>query len=534
MNALRDALARSKPFADQPEELLWWLAERVRPQVYEAGAEILSLGHAADDCFIVTAGAVEVLAARSDGTIHSFGEVSAGEVFGVEALLTSTTEKPAARARTPVSVLRIRTSDLLELLERFPGCAPYFILLVRQRMRPVRVATVVAFPAPDQHPGFILRDEREYRYMRLSEPGYFLWNLMDGERSVRELSLAYFARYQRFGVDVVLQTIDDLRSAGFVDAPDVKPDILQLVSPQKRRTILAQRLAAVSKRTFALPDPDRALDALYRFGLRFLYVLPVQLAIAIVTLIGFGIFCYTLARGEATSAGASSLGAFLGLEVQVFLHEVAHSLTTKHFGREVHRVGIGWYFFLPISFVDTSDIWLESRWRRIAVAAAGPYLNLVLSGAACCLALIVPSSLSPLLIGFATTGYLLALLNLNPLYELDGYYVLSDLLNISNLRNSALAYLGARLWRVSAPPVGHERRRIFLAYGVASAGYAIFAAGALLLAYHRIAEHLVATVLSHSVSVAAGWMLAGSMAALLIVNLWQGLRTHVVRSNSLT
>jgi putative peptide zinc metalloprotease protein len=510
-----------------------WLATRTHSEEYEAGAEILRQGEAANACYILTTGTVDLVVTRDDGSTSRLAEIASGDVFGVEGLLTGLTQQSAALARTPVSVLRIDTSDFLGMLSRFPDCAQYFILLVRQRVRPARLATIVAFPAPDNHPGVILKDMRAYRYVRLSEPGYYLWTLMDGERTVRDLSVAYFVRYQRFGVDVVLQTIGELRAAGFVDAPDVQPNILRLVSPQSRLTRLAHRLAAVSKHTFALPDPDRALSALYRFGLRFLYSLPAQLAIATVTLIGFGVFAYTLGSGRSTSAGASTVGAFLGLELQVFLHELAHSLTTKHFGREVHTVGIGWYLFLPIAFVDTSDIWLESRWRRIAVAAAGPYLNLVLSGAASCLSLVLPSSMTPLLIAFAATGYLLALLNLNPLYELDGYYVLSDLLNISNLRNSALAYLGSRLWHVPPPPVGRNQQRIFLAYGAAAVGYAVFAAGALFLGYHRLVEHFVAEVLPRGFSVVLGWVLAVTLAALLVLNLWQGLRRDVNRSRSL-
>lgn len=70
-------------------------------------------------------------------------------------------------------------------------------------------------------------------------------------------------------------------------------------------------------------------------------------------------------------------------------------------------MGIGWYWFGPVAYVDTSDMWLEGRWPRIAVSIAGPYANLVLGGLAALVA--------------------------------DGYHVLSDLLDRPNLRPRALA-----------------------------------------------------------------------------------------------
>ena len=45
-------------------------------------------------------------------------------------------------------------------------------------------------------------------------------------------------------------------------------------------------------------------------------------------------------------------------------------------------MGIGWYWFGPVAYVDTSDMWLAGKWPRVAVSLAGPYSNIVLAGAA--------------------------------------------------------------------------------------------------------------------------------------------------------
>jgi putative peptide zinc metalloprotease protein len=101
-----------------------------------------------------------------------------------------------------------------------------------------------------------------------------------------------------------------------------------------------------------------------------------------------------------------------------------------------------------VAFVDTSDMWLEGKRRRTAVAFAGPYTNFVLAGAAALAGSLVGSSAwAAVLFTLGADGYIVGLLNLNPLYELDGYYMLSDWLEVPNLRSKALAYDGGAVWR---------------------------------------------------------------------------------------
>jgi putative peptide zinc metalloprotease protein len=189
--------------------------------------------------------------------------------------------------------------------------------------------------------------------------------------------------------------------------------------------------------------------------------------------------------------------------------------------------------FLPVSFIDTSDMWLERRRRRALVAIAGPYVNVVLAGIACCLLPFVGHGhLAAASIAFATTGYAIGAFNLNPLYELDGYYVLSDLLGIPNLRAKALSYLGTTIWQRASDVSSRAQRRIFAGYGIAAVGYALFAAVAILFGYHRLVEHLAERALPHSVTAVLGWSLAGILAALLLLNLWHGLRDGLSASET--
>ena len=179
---------------------------------------------------------------------------------------------------------------------------------------------------------------------------------------------------------------------------------------------------------------------MYRFAARPLYAWPVQIMLLLGALGGALVFIRYLTEGGIEAGGGGSqwiilASIALGLALQLSLHELAHAMTCKFFGREVHNAGAGWLFFLPIIFVDTSDMWMAPRKARALVGFSGPYTNFLLSGLA---ALTIPfvhdRFVQSLLFEFASAGYVLGLLNMNPLMEFDGYYVLMDLLEVPNLR----------------------------------------------------------------------------------------------------
>src|SRR5207237_9439332 len=117
---------------------------------------------------------------------------------------------------------------------------------------------------------------------------------------------------------------------------------------------------------------DRILTRVYRAGGWVLYTRPAQVALALLSAAGIGAFVYESARDPL--AGHTPVVALLlpALYGSVFLHELGHALTTKAYGRDVAAAGIGWYWFGPVAYVATSDMWLAGRRARIAAAAAGP------------------------------------------------------------------------------------------------------------------------------------------------------------------
>jgi putative peptide zinc metalloprotease protein len=173
-----------------------------------------------------------------------------------------------------------------------------------------------------------------------------------------------------------------------------------------------------------------------------------------------------------------SLLGFWGVTLISFLvHESAHALAVKHYGRMVRRGGVMLYYGMPAAFVDTSDMWLADRRARIVVSLAGPYADLMLGSLAAIALLTSPETpAAGLIFQLAFACYVATLFNANPLLELDGYYVLVDWLRLPNLRSRALGFMSGPFWQKLRERVSFSREeRIFAVYGAMTLAYTIIA-----------------------------------------------------------
>jgi multidrug resistance efflux pump len=138
-------------------------------------------------------------------------------------------------------------------------------------------------------------------------------------------------------------------------------------------------------------------------------------------------------------------------------------------------------YLQPAFYCNVSDAWLfPEKSKRLWVSFAGAYIEVFLWALATLIwRLTEPGTIVhyQALVVTAASG-IATLFNLNPLIKLDGYYMLSDYLEIPNLRQRAFNYLGALIKKligmdsqVRSQDVTLKEKRIYLVYGLLAWAY---------------------------------------------------------------
>jgi putative peptide zinc metalloprotease protein len=292
---------------------------------------------------------------------------------------------------------------------------------------------------------YVLEDRASGRMHRFNPIAHYLIGLMDGKRSVQEL---WDGAAARFGDDAPTQQdmiglLGQLH-AGDVLLTEVAPDVAELLRRSrklKRRDFMQKYLSPLSLR-IPLFDPDRLLERWlpwYRwmFG-------------------GWGLAIWLAVVGVGAALAATQdlsdqllLPGNLLLLALVFplvklLHELGHACATKAWGGEVHDMGVMLLVLMPVPYVDASasTAFREMR-RRALVGAAGMIVEVFLASLALFLWLnaepgIFRAALYNVMI---IAGVSTVIFNGNPLLRFDGYFILSDLLQMPNLRQRGTRYL---------------------------------------------------------------------------------------------
>ncbi len=151
------------------------------------------------------------------------------------------------------------------------------------------------------------------------------------------------------------------------------------------------------------------------------------------------------------------------------IHEAGHAVAARYHDVHVGNVGIMFFLMAPLAYVDVTDAWkLKSRWSRVQIALAGVYLELAAAAMAAWAWWLLPDGYAKNLAArfFLIAGPATLLVNANPLLRLDGYYVLSDLTEIPNLRmhgrRQLAAWLEKLLLKIEPPrPLLSGWRRAF-------------------------------------------------------------------------
>jgi CRP-like cAMP-binding protein len=382
---------------------------------------------------------------------------------------------------------------------------------VEERPRVATNLETAAYTTRAGAPYVVVHRPDAHAYARLDPREYELLELMDGTRSVKELVIAYYQRHGALALPRIAGLIHLLRSQGFllgtagVNAYAALGDCLR---PRRR------------ERELTTDGFDQVLAGWYTAWGHLFFGRPWLVLGVVLGLLGPLAFVVELNRGTyALFALGDSPLLTLGLLVAITLgallvHELGHGLAVKHAGRRVVRAGVRLYYGLPSAYVDTSDVWMAPSRLRLLTAFAGPWTGLVLGGV-CALGAVVAPENSPSGAFLFTAGFVFLvdnLFNFNPLLELDGYYMLVDLLDRPLLRPRALAFVRGPLWRrVARRQALSAEEQLFTVFGL---GAMVYSAVAVVLAARSWQALLAPLALS---AWSSGGPLARFGVALLVV-----------------
>lgn len=524
-------LRRSAPFAGMDSVLLHRIASSARKQVYPEGAVLIQEGDPGDAYYMVSRGRV-ILDTDESAAVKVLEEIGAGEGFGEGALLSGGRHTYTAIAGEETEVLVVTKEVFMQAVR---GNRQLLLNLSRtlfQRQLPVRIPNwnSVRQTTAEGTSLYILKDEDRGNYFKLSEQGYFLWEQMDGNASIRDLVMAYFMKYKSLSMDTVISLIESLQAAGFVYTQGASRELMGSVKLPWyiRAGLKAQHVLSWKK---PIEGFDPFISSLYRNGGFVIYTKWFQRLLAVLSVTGVCIFLYLMMSGQVKlvqlfpdrSASLVSWIGFYGIFlVHALLHEAAHALTVKSYGREVRRAGFGIFWGSPILYVDTSDIWMASRKARIAVSWAGPYFHFSVGAVMAWLLLLSPDlSANPLLVQIMLLNYLFFLANLFPLLEFDGYYMLMDYLEMPKLRSKSLAFLLQQIKKPTSTKQWSKAERIYGGFGLVSGIYTVFALVQILWGVRMTVEQLTAAVLGHIGGMVLGWCAGVALAALLLMPAWK-------------
>lgn len=169
---------------------------------------------------------------------------------------------------------------------------------------------------------------------------------------------------------------------------------------------------------------------------------------------------------------------YIMLLMTTVVHEFAHGMVCKYYGGRVKQMGAMLFYLSPAMFCDVSDTYkFKKKSHKLAVLFAGIFSQWIMTS----IALVAYYAFAsfqvhiPVLFFYGIANLGLSIINMLPLVKLDGYWMLSHGLGITNLRTKAFQAFFKLItpWkRNNQGPASLKERIILLVYGFAAVVFA--------------------------------------------------------------
>ncbi len=380
---------------------------------------------------------------------------------------------------------------------------------------------------------WVVKDPVGLKYFRFQDEEYAILKMLDGTRSLDEIKEAFEEEFppQKITLEELQNFIGMLHQSGLILAGVQKQgqELKKRRDKQRRQEIIGAMSNVLCIR-FKGFDPERILTWLYPKVRWFFHPAVTIFCLAIcaaalgLVLVEFDQFRSKL-PGFYTFFNPRNF-IFLGITLAVtkVVHEFGHGLACKHFGGECHEMGVMILVLTPCLYCNVSDSWmLPNKWHRAAIGIAGVYVECVM--AAICTfiwwftepGLLHYTCLNVMFIASVTSIFF----NLNPLLRYDGYYILSDIVEIPNLRQKATKILSRKAghWFLGIEPpedpfLPQRNQGFFAFYSIAAVVYRWFILASILFFLYKVFEPYGLKILGQLIA-------AMSLYGLIVMPLWK-------------
>jgi putative peptide zinc metalloprotease protein len=337
---------------------------------------------------------------------------------------------------------------------------------------------------------WIVKEPIGLHYFRFQEEEYAILDLLDGDRSLDDVKADFEAQFppQKIRLEELGMFLGTLHRSGLIvsDAPGQGRQLKKRYD-ERRKQEWINRFANILSLRFRGINPERLLTWMDTWlgwiYSRWCVALCMLLALSALLLVTvqFKVFQSKLPTFHQFFTVGNAFWLMLVLGVTKIIHEFGHGLTCKHFGGECHEMGVMMLVLTPCLYCNVSDSWmLPNKWQRAAIGAAGMYVEVVIASICTFVwwysspGLLNHLCLSTMFVCSVST----VIFNGNPLLRYDGYYILSDLMEIPNLSQKASSILSRTMGHLCLglemqddPFLPRRNRFLFGLYAVAAAAY---------------------------------------------------------------
>ncbi|MEM1282180.1 MAG: PqqD family peptide modification chaperone [Chlamydiota bacterium] len=195
---------------------------------------IIREGDISDSCYFIMEGEVEVFH-MIEGKKHVLKVFDAGAVIGESALLLNVRRTATVVTTQDSILLEAKGEDLKKIVYQYDDLSDFYVDIVRQRSRPKQLACVEINSGKGE--SYTLKNTETMNFYQLTEYGYFIWNLLDGEHTIDDLNEKFTSEFGISPGDFVTQLVYDLTTQNFIKDPAASLDSVNDEKEEKEEKI---------------------------------------------------------------------------------------------------------------------------------------------------------------------------------------------------------------------------------------------------------------------------------------------------------